>query len=156
MPKIKISKESLQGPKRIKPGIYSLRLDGFEPEYAKSGSGSINMKPILVVVNNQEFHNRRQLEWLNTGFGSGIIDFLHCFGEEIGGTPDDPEFPDFDSDDPDPKNWKYTGKAIGRVGQVELAESVVDGKGTYINVKRWFCAKGPTCKVRHSDNLLRS
>ena len=156
MPSIKISKESLEGPKRIQPGVYSVRFDGFEPEYSKKGD-SINLMPVLKIVNNPEYHDRRTgREWLNTNGGWAIVDFCHCFGSEIQGPKDDPEIPGefLGMSHPDPKTWHYQGPMLGKVGQVELAETSVDGKGPYINVKRYLCAI-PGCKVRHSDNLLR-
>ena len=157
MPSIKIPKSSFEGAKKIKPGIYSVRLDGFEQAWAKN-KNSINLLPVLKIVNNPDFHDRRfGKEWLNTQGGWTILDFCHCFGvEKLQGSPDDSEIPgDFlgMQDNPDPSTWRYQGVLLGKVGQVELAETSTDGKGPYINVKRYLCAISG-CKVRHSENLL--
>lgn len=151
MPGIKISKENFTPQKQLEPGIYSVRFDGFEQAYAKSGE-SINLKPILIIVNNADYHNRRVLEWLNTLGHQAIVDFFHAFGEP---EPPNDEITDFsNTDDPKIENWRYNGPLLSRVGRIEIAENVVDGRGTFMNVKRYFCAF-PGCHTKHSENLLR-
>lgn len=150
MPGIKISKENFEQKKKLTPGIYPMRFDGFEQQYAKSGE-SINLRPVLIIVNNADYKDRRVLEWLNTLGHRAIIDFHHCFGQQV---PEEfEEIPFNNIDDPKIENWKYAGELTGRIGQVELAENASDGK-VYINVKRYLCAF-PGCKLKHSENLLR-
>lgn len=154
MPTMKVPAQSFKGPTKIIPGVYSVRMDGFEQDWSQKKT-SINLNPILKIVNNQEYFDRRIKEWLNNLGGWTIIDFSHCFAVHAPGEEDPAnlgidipgEFQNME--DPDPKKWRYVGPLIGRTGQIEVAEN-----GQYINVKRYLCAI-PGCNIRHSDNLLR-
>jgi len=162
MPTIKIAKESLEGPKRIPPGIYWVRFDGFNPQPTKEATrtgdltSSINLLPDLKIVNNSDFHDRKPgKEWLNSNAGWVLRDFSHCFGVPLAGTAEAPELPGefVPPDEPDPSKWRYQGPYIGRTGQVELTEVYgQDGKGPYINIKRYLCAI-PGCKENHIQDL---
>ena len=157
MPKISIPKESLEGPKMLPPGIYWLRMDGFNPEYTKEGN-SINLIPDLKVVNNPDFHDRRPgREWLNSKAGWQLRDFCHCFVVQLEVDADgQPQLPGefLPPDEPDPTKWRYSGPLLGKTGKVELAEAYGrDGRGPYINIKRYFCSIAG-CTERHSDDLL--
>lgn len=168
MPTIKINKESLEGPKRIPPGIYTVRFDGFNPQPTKAAvqsgdlTSSINLLPDLRIVNNADYHDRKPAkEWLNSNGGWVLHDFCHCFGVPLAGPADDPQLPGefVPPTEPDPTKWRYQGPLTGRTGQIELAEVYGEdatGKktGPYINIKRYIC-QIPGCKDRHTEDLTK-
>ena len=155
MAKIKIKKESLEGPKRIPPGIYTLRFDGFEPAWTKA-KDSYNLNPVMKIINHPELNDRRVYDNLNSNAGWIMHDLCHCFGVPLAGTADDPELPgEFTpAGETDPTKWKYRGDLSGQTGQVEVAEATSNTGKTYINVKRYLC-QIPGCTDRHSDNLIK-
>ena len=64
MAKISFSKEDLAG--NVYPdGLYELRLEGFEPEKSKKGD-SVNLNPVLKIVNHQTLNNKRVFDNLNS------------------------------------------------------------------------------------------
>lgn len=153
MPNLKIPKESLEGPKKLPIGIVDVRLDGFSPDWSQK-KDSYNLMPNMRIINNPDYHDRKVNDWLNSRAGWVMRDFCHCFGIQLAGPDDDPEFPgEFTpSGEADPKKWNYQGPLLGRTGKLELAEA--DG-GKYVNIKRYLC-QVPGCTVKHSENLIRS
>ena len=153
--RIKVKKESLEGPKRIPPGIYTVRFDGFEVDWTKK-KDSYNLNPVMKVINNPDLHDRRAYDNVNSNAGWIIHDLCHCFGIRLDGPPDDPELPGefFPPGETDPTKWKYNGPLLGQTGQVELAEATGNNGKVYTNIKRYLCAI-PGCEDRHTDNLLK-
>lgn len=158
MPKLKIDKKSLEGPSKVPPGVYTVRLDGFEPDYTKNKKeGSYNLNPIMKIINNNDLHNRRIFDNVNSNAGWIERDFCHCFGVQLE-NPADPDFPgEFivppGKDSKNPENWDYKGPLLGQTGQLEVAEVTGNNGKVYVNVKRYLC-RVPGCKEDHSQNLL--
>jgi hypothetical protein len=155
MPKLKINKQSLEGPSKVPAGIYTVRLDGFEPDWTKK-KDSYNLNPVMKIINNNDLHDRRIFDNVNTNAGWIERDFCHCFGVMLE-NPDDPDFPgEFVSDggdNSDPTKWKYRGPLLGQTGQLEVAEVTGNNGKVYSNVKRYLC-RIPGCKENHSQNLI--
>lgn len=156
MPTVKVPKQSLEGPIKIPDGVYTLRFDGFEPAESKN-KDSVNLNPILKIINNPDLHDRKILLNLNSKAGWIILDFCHALGVEMGGTDEDPELPGefVPPEETDWKKVKYVGPLSGQTCQVELAlkdSGKGDGK-QYSNIKRFIC-NIPGCQKKHSENLL--
>lgn len=151
-------------PKRIPPGIYEVRLNGFKPKLSND-KGSVNFNAQMEIINNPEYDGSKIFEGLNSKAGFVQADFTHSFGyqmEDAGnGTYNMPGFWDgdpatFNSDDP--STWKYEGPLLNRIAKVELGTKTWNGQ-EQIAIKRYFCALPENeCKaqgVRHSENLLK-
>jgi hypothetical protein len=138
----------------IPPGIVEVKLTGFKPAYSKAGT-SVNINPVLEVVNSPDHFGARIFENLNTGAGFVIKDFCHAFGlkeEDLGnGQISIPG--EFDGDEAKPETWKYSGPLVGRTAQVELAQDEYQGKISN-KIRKYICAV-PGCTEKHSDDLLK-
>ena len=171
MPRIGITKESLEGLKNPPAGIYEFRLDGFKPAWAKQKENkdrTINLKPQLVIVNHPTMNDKPIFMWGNTAFGVDIFDMCHALGvqyeDESGDNPHMPGTfagpldgtPNEGGPQDDPAQWNYNGPLVGLIGKVELGETV-DQRDNKVRteVKRFFC-KVPGCTMPHRDSLLRS
>lgn len=154
MPVIKVDKKSLEGPSKIPSGIHTVRFDGFEPENSKKG-GSVNLNPVMKIINNPDLHDRRAYDNVNANAGWIIQDMCHAFGQTLAGTDEDLMPGSFEpADEQDPTKWRYSGPLLGQTGQIELAEVTGNNGKTYVNVKRYLC-RVPGCQKRHSENLLK-
>jgi hypothetical protein len=156
MPQVKVPKQSLEGPVKVQPGMYRLRFDGFDQKLSKN-QDSVNLNPVLKIINNSEHTDRKILFNLNSKAGWIILDFCHGLGVEMGGTEEDPELPGefLPREETDWTKVKYSGPLLGQQMDVELAE-VDSGKGDgkrYSNIKRIICAI-PGCTKKHTENLL--
>src|SRR5271166_5841477 len=112
MAQIQWTKESLEGPKKVPPGVYSIRCDGFEPAKAKKGD-SVNLNPLYKVINNPDMHDRRIFENFNSQAGWIGVEICHCFGLNI--DLEHPQLPGAftPENEPDPTKWKYNGPLLG-------------------------------------------
>lgn len=153
MPTLKLNKESLDGPSKIPDGIYNIRFDGFQPKPSKKGD-SVNLNPVLKIINNPDLHDKRIYENLNTKADWIIRDMCHALGVEVGGSADDPELPGqmLPENETDPTKWQYSGPLTGEIATVEVGTRQGD-KGTFSAIKRYIC-RIPGCTVRHPENLL--
>jgi hypothetical protein len=158
MPKLKIDKKSLEGPQKVPNGVYTVRLDGFEPNFTKEKKeGNYNLNPVMKIINNNDLHDRRIFDNVNSNAGWIERDFCHCFGIKLE-NPDDPDFPgEFTvppgGDSKDPTQWKYQGPLLGQTGRLEVAEVTGNNGKVYSNVKRYLC-RVPGCTESHSQNLI--
>lgn len=168
MPTIRVPKDKLKGFEALPPGIYQLRLDGFEPKFSKDKS-SINLRPKLTVVNNQNNDlndgKHRAFENLNSQAGWVLIDFCHAFGHRMSGeeegvpmeqwsSPDaglPGEFVPNPTDPNNPEKWTYTGPLLGQVGTVEIVETIYNNK-KQATINKYFCTV-PNCTHQHSEAL---
>lgn len=162
MARIGVPTESLKGMPPLKPGIYEVRLDKFDPKPSKKpGSNSVNLRPVMKVVNDPNGNNDREIySNLNSGYPPEMLDLTHAFGqkmiEETGADGVAQSFMPGEfvpPDEPDPTKWTYMGPLLGSVGKVELAEADNGKGGKTIKVKRYFCNL-PGCQEKHKESLL--
>lgn len=154
MAKIGFSKEQLEG-NTLPDGLYEVRLEGFEPEYSKNRN-SINLNPILKVVNHPTLNNKRIFDNLNSGASWIVEAFVHAFGQELvpnlnGGGDMPGEFP---GPDDNPSEWSYVGPLTGSVAKVIVKKTEYNGKEN-TKVDQWLCALGPNCKTKHPTGLAK-
>ena len=155
MPRLGVSKESLEQKPPVPEGLYEVRFDGFAPKTSKKGD-SINYNPVLKIVNNAHgFNDRRIFENLNSNAGWSQKDFCHGFGLAMLTEGDTFYIPgDFQSDPTSPSDvtkWKYTGPLSGRIAKMYLIVSEYEGKQSN-KIQRILCAI-PGCAEKHSDKL---
>lgn len=154
MAKIGFSKESLEG-NLIPDGLYELRLEGFEPRYSKDRN-SVNLNPVLKVVNHATLNNKRVFDNLNSGASWIIEAFCHTFGLAL--TPNaqgGADIPgEFMGPDDDPEKWQYVGPLTGSVGKALLKKTTYNGKEN-TKVDQWLCSLGSTCSTKHPSGLAK-
>jgi len=153
MAKISFSKEDLAG--NVYPdGLYELRLEGFEPSWAKS-KNSYNLNPVLKIVNHSTLNNRRVFDNLNTGASWIIESFCHAFGFALEPNPNGGgDMPgEFMGLDVDPEKAQYTGPLTGSVAKVFLKNAPYNGKDQS-KVDQWFC-QVTGCQTKHAQNLAK-
>jgi hypothetical protein len=80
--KVAATRSSLTGPPPVDTNVYELRVVGFKPKVAKSGT-SLNYYGEFEVINNGQFDGRKVFFSLNTAFPTGIRDFVHATGNEM-------------------------------------------------------------------------
>lgn len=155
MAKIAFSKESLEQKPPLPEGMYELRLEGFEPEFSKD-KNSVNLNPILKVVNHPEKNGERQLDNLNTKAGWIVQAFSHAFGFplEIDGAGNMNLPGDFVGPDNDPEHWDYVGPLKGAVAKAFVKQTTYNGK-TLSKVDQWVCALGTSCQEKHPTGLAK-
>lgn len=160
MPKVGVNRDQLEGLKNPPSGIYDFRFDGFKPKYAKQKEGkerSINMRPQLIVINNQQFNDAPIMCNGNTAFAAELFDMCHALGLRYEGEAegsDDMKIPgDFQGPDDDPSQWTYIGPLAGATGQVEIGETTGQDGKPRTQVKKFFC-KVAGCDARHRDSLF--
>jgi hypothetical protein len=171
MPQIRVDKSKLKGFEALPPGTYTLRLDGFEPEFSKK-KDSVNLNPKLTIINNAnpELNDgkHRAFDNLNSQAGWVHIDFCHAFGERMTGEEDGVPMENWSSPDVgipgdfqeneafkgDPTKWTYVGPLLGKTATVEIIQ--VPG---YKNpakpqsvINKYFC-QVPGCTHSHSESL---
>ena len=137
------------------------RVDKFEMKKAKEKPGkqvSVNLNPVLTIINNGTLQNRRIPENLNTQAGWVQKDFVHSLGLKMddGNLPGDfvctvhgPACAEF-LDHPD--KFTYQGPMSGQVGECEVVMVPNNKGGTRAAVKQYIC-KVPGCTEYHSENL---
>jgi hypothetical protein len=159
MPKLKMSKEAIEGQPLLPEGMYIVRLDGFKPATASKG-GSINLNPQMKIINHPEFNDRPVFENLNTKGDWVWKDFCHAFGVPIETDGNGSYvFPgDFNTppgvDENDPKNWlPYVGPLLGQTGTLYLVQAD-NSKGGMKNAVKFYSCKIPGCTLKHSSNLV--
>jgi hypothetical protein len=152
MAKITVQRDQLQGFKAVPAGVYEVRLDGFEPQFSKK-KDSVNLRPKLTIINNQDNNDQRLFDNLNTGCWY-LHDFVHAFGLEMEDKGDQVSIPgDFQGPDEDPTKWTYVGPLVGRIAKVRTIVGEYQNKPqTYID--QWYCAV-PACQEKHSTKLQR-
>lgn len=153
MAKISYSKEDLAG-NNYPEGMYEVRLDGFEPAFSKKRD-SINLNPILKIVNHQTLNNKRVFDNLNSSANWIVEAFCHAFGQNLtpnaSGGGDMPG--DFIGPDDNPSEWQYTGPLTGSVAKVYLKTTSYNGRESS-KVDQWMCAV-PGCNTQHANGLAR-
>lgn len=161
MPRLKMSKEAIEGQPLIPEGLYTFRLDGFKPKLSRD-KNSTNLNPTMKVINHSEHNDRNIFENLNTKGDWVWKDFCHALGVPI--TDDGNgsyEFPGtfecsvhHDScDGSDPDNWQYVGPLTGQTGQVYVVQAD-NSKGGAKNAIKYYVCKIPGCTLKHSNNLV--
>lgn len=152
MPRIQLNKERLEGLQPLPDGLYTIRCDGFEPEYS-SNRDSINLYPKLVVVNHPQHNGFSLIENLNTKADWIILAFCHAFGVSVG---EDLNLPgEFNGPDNDPTKWQYVGPLLGQTAQV-LLKQCDNTKGRMVTkVDQYLCKLGAACKTQHPTGLAR-
>lgn len=160
MPKLTASKDKIEGLPPLPEGIYAFRLDGFKPAKASKG-GSVNLNPIMKVINHPEYNDRNIFENLNTKGEWVWKDFCHALGVELPmDGADSYEFPGTfncrvhgdQCPQDDPQNWDYTGPLLGQVGQCYQVQAD-NTRGGIINKTKYYVCKVPGCTLKHSKNL---
>ena len=177
---MKFNKEKLKGFDILPPGITQVRLDGFEPQWTKA-KDSYNLRPILTVINNanaelNDGKHRVMGEWLNSGAGWVMIEFVHGFGEMLTGEEQGVAMENWASPDvglpgeflpdqlmpDDPTKFRYVGPLLGKVATVELVQVPAwdrNIKGPSASklqtaIKKYFCAV-PGCLHAHLESLQK-
>lgn len=154
MPKLKASSDEVKGLPPMPEGMYTVRLDGFKPEYSKD-KGSVNLNPVMKVINHADHNDRSVFENLNTKGKWVWKDFCHSFGVIMPEVNGDFEFPgDFDGPEDQPDKWQYRGPLLGQQAQLYLIQS--DYQGRVNNKTKYYVCKVPGCVERHSANLVKS
>src|SRR6266850_4853182 len=140
MPKLTASKEEIKGMPPMSEGLITVRLDGFKPALS-SKKDSVNLNPIMKVINHAEYNDRRVFENLNTKGKWVWKDFCHAFGvplQEVGG---DFEFPgEFDGAEDDPTKWQYRGPLLGQQATLYVVQAD-DTKGGIKNAVKYYVCK---------------
>jgi hypothetical protein len=154
--KISFSKEDLSG--NVYPdGLYELRLEGFEPEYSKAKT-SINLNPVLKIVNHATLNGKRVFDNLNSGASWIIESFCHAFGlpltPNVNGGGDMPgDFNGLEALDTNPDGVQYVGPLTGCVAKALLKTTSYNGKENS-KVDQWLCSV-PNCNTKHASGLAR-
>ena len=155
MSKITFSKEQMES-NAFPDGLYELRLEGFEPKLSKNGD-SINLNPVVKIVNHPTLNNKRVFDNMNTGAPWIIEAIIHAFGLEL--VPNQQGGGDIPGDflpegEPDPSKWTYQGPLTGMVAKVLLKQTEYNGRKSS-KVDQWMCALGPKCNTKHPQKLAK-
>jgi len=154
MPRLKASAEEIKGLPPMREGLVTVRLDGFDPKYSKDRQ-SINLNPILKIINHAEYNDRPVFENLNTKGKWVWKDFCHSFGVPLLEQNGDFEFPgDFDGPEDDPTKWQYRGPLLGQQAQLYIVQAD-NTKGGIVNKTKFYVCKIPGCAEKHSTNLVK-
>jgi hypothetical protein len=131
MPKLTASKEDVKVPPVPGSGIYTVRLKGFKPDFAKKRD-SVNLNPQLEIINHPEFNNVPLFESMSTKAKWAWAAIFACFGCPVTKGPDG-EFDmpgEFTGPENNPKAWTYVGPLLGQEGQVEVVEEAILNRDT--------------------------
>ena len=154
MPKMTFSKELLEQKPPLTDGLYEIRLEGFEPKKAKSGT-STNLNPIIKIINHPTETGRKVFDNLNSSAPWIIEAFCHSFGLEL--VPDGNggfNIPgDFNGPEDNPKEWSYSGPLTGAVCKAFLKQTTYNNK-VNAKVDQWMCAV-PGCQKKHPTGLAK-
>jgi hypothetical protein len=153
MPRLTASREQVQG-ECLPEEMYEVRLDGFKPKWSKDRS-SVNLNPILRVINHSKFNDKPLFESLNSGAPWIWPDFHHCFGVSCPrDAKGDYEFAGFDGPDDNPEVWMYSGPLLGQTGRVYVIQREYNGRMQ--NAVKFYVCNFVECKEKHSKNLVKS
>jgi len=154
MPKLTASKEEVKGLPPMQEGLITVRLDSFTPKLS-SKKDSVNLNPVMKVINHAEYNDRLVFENLNTKGKWVWKDFCHAFGVPlVEGNNGDVEFPgDFDGPEDDPTKWQYRGPLVGQQAQIYLVQAD-NTKGGIANKIKYYICKVAGCTEKHSSNLV--
>jgi hypothetical protein len=155
MPKLTASKEEVKGLPVLTEGMYTVRLDGFEPKLDSKKTG-VNLNPLMKVINHPEFNDRRVFENLSTKGKWVWPDFCHAFGVAMPEAPGgELEFPgDWDGPQDEPDKWQYRGPLLGQQAQIYVIQTD-DTKGGVRNAIKYYVCKLAGCSSKHSSNLAK-
>lgn len=154
MPKLTASKEEIKGLPPMAEGLITVRLDGFEPKLS-SKKDSVNLNPLMKVINHAEYNDRRVFENLNTKGKWVWKDFCHAFGVPLQEVSGDFEFPgEFDGPEDDPSKWQYRGPLLGQQATLYVVQAD-DTKGGIKNAVKYYVCKIQGCVEKHSSNLVK-
>jgi hypothetical protein len=171
--KVAATRSSLTGPPPVDTNVYELRVVGFKPKVAKSGT-SLNYYGEFEVINNGQFDGRKVFFSLNTAFPTGIRDFVHATGNEMEKTTILNEetgqmeeafvlpgiFENADQFPQEPEKWgAYRGPLTNATFKAEVVKSEYQGRPKN-DIRAFFCTV-PNCAVndpdlKHSTNLIKS
>jgi hypothetical protein len=155
MAKIQYSKEDLAG--NVYPdGMYEVRLETFEPKKSKGGD-SVNLNPVLKIVNHAALNGKRVFDNMNTGAAWIIEAIVHAFGLQLvpngSGGGDLPG--EFMGPDDNPEEWQYVGPLTGVTAKVMLKKTSYQGKDSS-KVDQWFCQLPQgSCNMKHPTGLAK-
>jgi len=154
MPRLQAAKERIEGPPPMPEQMVTFRLDGFKPAAAKKG-GSVNLNPVMKIINSAEFNDRIIFENLNTKGEWIWPEFCHALGVPLEkDSSDNYVFPgDFVGPEDDPSKWQYTGPLLGQIGQCYIVQTD-NTKGGVKNAVKFYVCKLPGCSHKHKDNLI--
>jgi len=154
VPKLTASKEEVKGLPPMGEGLITVRLDSFTPKLSAK-KDSVNLNPVMKVINHAEYNDRVVFENLNTKGKWVWKDFCHAFGVPlVEGSNGDVEFPgNFDGPEDDPTKWQYRGPLIGQQAQVYLIQAD-NTKGGIANKIKYYVCKVAGCVEKHSSNLV--
>ncbi len=156
MPRMGVSKASLEPRPPLPAGQYFFRVDGFKPAPSSKGD-TTNFNPIMKVVNNPNGLNDRDIYFnLNSAAGWILKDFVHSLGLAMEIEGDDAFIPGKFLEDPaDPANvkkYRYEGPIIGKIGRCEVAIRKSNKGNDQSYVRALFCSiQG--CLEKHSTDL---
>jgi hypothetical protein len=163
--KMGVSKDKLEGYKPIPAGVYDFTIAGFEPKMSKDKQ-SINLNPVLKVVNHPEYNGQRVFWNCNTKAAFLWNDFCHAFGltpVEIDGEaylPGGEEAWVPDQEDPDNiEKATYTGPMLNQIGKIEVVETRNPGQRAKNDIKQFICGIDGCSTlfpdIAHNSNLLK-
>jgi hypothetical protein len=152
MPKLTVSKESIERPEPLPEGTYVVRLDGFRPASSRDG-GSVNYNPVLVVVDSVEhgtaYSGRRVFTNLNSKAGWIINEFSHAFGYPLVDDGESLALPgEFVGPDDDPSQWSYVGPLVGRTARVRVVQTQGQDGSIRNEIRQYYCSV-PGCAESH-------
>ncbi|SRR5216684_4976775 len=151
------SKEEIKGLPPMNEGMVTVRLDGFAPKLS-SKKDSVNLNPIMKIINHAEYNDRPVFENLNTKGKWVWTDFCHAFGVPLQADGSgDFEFPgNFGENvnEADPSTWQYSGPLLGQQAQLYLIQAD-NTKGAIKNAVKYYVCKVPSCVEKHSSNLVK-
>lgn len=142
------SKESLEGKPAAPDALYEVRLEGFEPKTAKAGT-SINLNPILKIVNSPTHNGVRLYDNLNTGAAWIVEAFVHAFGLQL--EPDGQG--GFKMPGELSLEAPYQGPLLGAVAKVFTKQTEYNGRMS-AKADQWVCSV-PSCTKKHPSNLAK-
>jgi len=153
MPRISVPKDQLEGIQPVENDTYTVRLDGFEPKTAKKG-GSVNLNPILKIINHPKHNDLRLFNNLNSKAGWIHKDFVHAFGLPMEIQGDEALIPgEFQGPEATPEKWVYVGPLLGRTAQLVVVQTPNSNTGNPRNEIKQFLCQVPGCKEKHSTDL---
>jgi hypothetical protein len=155
-PRLTASKEEVKGMEAFPEGLYTFRLDGFKPKFSKD-RGSVNLNPVLKIINHSTLNDRILFENLNTKAQWIWPEFCHAFGVPLGEEKGEFVFPgDFPGDENNPESWNYIGPLLGQTGKIYVIQADNTKGGIKNAAKQYICKLPPgACSHKHNANLAR-
>jgi hypothetical protein len=151
------NKDEVKGMPLMQEGMVTVRLDGFKPSLSKN-KDSVNLNPIMKVINHAEYNDRSVFENLNTKGKWVWTDFCHAFGVPmVADASGDFEFPGQWGEgvnEADSSTWQYSGPLLGQQAQLYIIQGD-NGKGGVNNKVKYYVCKIAGCVDKHSSNLAK-